>query len=81
MEWGMRNDSKKISLPPTAIGHSPTLECPLTFPFQATRHSLRFPPMTPSPASRRVALVTGSSTGLGKAIAFELGRRRGMKPR
>ena len=34
--------------------------------------------MTPSPAPRRVALVTGSSTGLGKAIAFELGRR-GMK--
>ena len=34
--------------------------------------------MTPSSAPRRVALVTGSSTGLGKAIAFELGRR-GMK--
>src|SRR5438874_1861150 len=34
--------------------------------------------MTTSSAPQRVALVTGSSTGLGKSIAIELGRR-GMK--
>lgn len=31
--------------------------------------------MNPASMNRRVALVTGSSTGLGKAIAFELARR------